>query len=91
MLDESLYNKAEKRVDQKIKFYRHLFSYVGVNFILLIVNYIYTPYEWWVLGVAFFWGIGLLFHFLRVFVIYDKFDELYRDNMIVKEMEKMRN
>ena len=91
MLEDKLYNRAEKKVDQKIKFYHHLFSYVVVNLLLCVVNYVCTPNDWWVLWVIFFWGIGVLFNFLRVFVLYDKFDELYKDNMIEKEMEKMRN
>ena len=89
MLEENLYNKAEKKVDKKISFYHHLFSYVVVISILFIVNYVFTPSEWWFCWVALFWGIGVLFNYLKVFIIYDKFDELYRDNMIEKEMEKM--
>ena len=27
MLEDNLYNKAEKKVDEKISFYHHLFSY----------------------------------------------------------------
>ena len=50
----------------------------------------YTPNEWWVLWIIFFWGIGVLFNYLRVFILYEKFDELYKDNMIEKEMQKMR-
>lgn len=90
MLKENLYNRAEQKVDNKIKFYLHLFSYISVNIILFIVNYIYTPNEWWVLWIVLFWGIGLLFNYLRVFILYDKFYELYGDNMIEKEMKKMR-
>lgn len=90
MLEDNLYNRAEKKVDEKLKFYRHLFSYMLVIAILLIVNAIFTPEYWWVLWVALFWGLGVLVNFLRVFILYDKFDDSYRDNMIDKEMEKMR-
>ncbi len=89
MLEDNLYNKAEKKVHEKISFYHHLFSYVVVISILFIINYLFTPNEWWFYWVALFWGIGVLFNYLKVFIIYDKFDELYRDNMIEKEMEKM--
>jgi hypothetical protein len=40
--------------------------------------------------VALFWGIGVLFNYIGVFILEDKFDELYKDNMIKKEMEKMK-
>jgi len=90
MFEENLYNRAEKKVDEKIKFYRHLFSYVFVISILFVVNYLFTPNEWWFLWIALFWGIGVLFNYMGVFILDDKFDELYKDNMIKKEMEKMK-
>ena len=34
MSEENLYNRAEKRVDEKIGFYRHLYSFIVVNVIL---------------------------------------------------------
>lgn len=91
MTENSIYNRAEKKVDEKIRFYRHLFSYVVVISLLFIVNYLFTPEYLWVLCVALFWGLGVLFNFLKVFIIYEKFDDLYRDKMIEKEMEKMKN
>jgi len=90
MFEENLYNRAEKKVDEKIKFYRHLFSYVFVISILFVVNYLFTSNEWWFLWIALFWGIGVLFNYMGVFILDDKFDELYKDNMIKKEMEKMK-
>jgi len=90
MFEENLYNREEKKVDEKIKFYRHLFSYVFVISILFVVNYLFTPNEWWFLWIALFWGIGVLFNYMGVFILDDKFDELYKDNMIKKEMEKMK-
>jgi uncharacterized membrane protein YdbT with pleckstrin-like domain len=90
MIEDNLYIKAEKKVDEKIKFYRHLFSYVFVISILFVINYLFTPNEWWFLWVALFWGIGVLFNYIGVFILEDKFDELYKDNMIKKEMEKMK-
>lgn len=90
MIEEKLYDRAEKKVDEKIKFYRHIFSYVLVNVLLCVVNYVCTPNDWWVQWVIIFWGIGLLINCLKVYVLYDLFDNLYRDNMIEKEMAKMR-
>jgi hypothetical protein len=46
--------------------------------------------EWWFYWVTLFWGIGLVSHYLKTFVFFEKFDEKYRDQMIEKEMEKMR-
>ena len=86
-----LRQRAERRVDGKIKFYRNLYSYLIVNIILAIVNFLFTPEYWWVCWVMFFWGIGVLADFLKAFVIFDKFDsEEYRQLKIDEEMEKMK-
>ena len=39
MPDKELRSKAEKRADEKIGFYRHLYSYITVNIILAIINF----------------------------------------------------
>ena len=90
MSEENLYNRAEKRVDEKIGFYRHLYSFIVVNVILLVINILFSRGEWWFYWVTFFWGIGLVSHFNKTFIIFDKFDEKHRESMIEKEMEKMR-
>lgn len=83
---------AEKRVERKIKFKRNLYSYIFVNIILAVINFIFTPEYWWVLWVMFFWGIGVLINFLNAYVLFDKFDsEEYRERKIQEEMEKLRN
>ena len=90
MSEENLYNRAEKRVDEKIGFYRHLYSFIVVNVILLVINILFSRGEWWFYWVTFFWGIGLVSHYIKTFIIFDKFDEKHRESMIEKEMEKMR-
>ena len=90
MSEENLYSLAEKRVDEKIGFYRHLYSFIVVNVILLIINILFFKGEWWFYWVTFFWGIGLVSHFIKIFIVFDKFNEKHRENMIEKEMEKMR-
>lgn len=91
MSEESLYRRAEKRADEKIAFYKHLFSFIGVNLMLIILNFLTlgNGNGWWFYWITIFWGIGLLIHFLKVFVLNGKFDG-NRDEMIEKEMEKLR-
>lgn len=94
MSDDSLYRMAEQRADEKIGFYKHLYSFIGVNILLFVVN-VFTSWQsgewgnWWFYWVTLFWGIGLVIHFLRVFVFNNKLDD-NRDKMIEKEMEKLR-
>ena len=90
MSESELYSRAEKRVDEKMDFYRHLYSFIAVNIILIVINVLFSRGEWWFYWVTLFWGIGLVSHFLKTFVFFEKFDEKYRDQMIEKEMEKMR-
>lgn len=83
--------RAEKRVDNKIQFYRNFAIYVIVNAVLAVVNWWYTPEFWWVLFPVFFWGIGVFVKFLNAFVFVSKFDsEEYRERKIQEEMEKLR-
>ena len=93
MSEDDLYRRAEKRVDEKIGFYRHLYSFVGVNALLFIINLITNIMshsgEWWFYWVTLFWGIGLFIHFLKTFVFTEKLED-NRDKMIEKEMEKMK-
>jgi transcriptional regulator with XRE-family HTH domain len=48
-------------------FYIHLAQYVLVIAFLTIVNLLVSPSYFWVLYVAFGWGVGVAFHGLRVF------------------------
>ena len=87
MTESDLYRRAEKRVDEKIGFYHHLYSFIGVNIVFIIMNVIFSPGEWWFYWITGLWGIGLIFHFLRVFVFPQKID---KEKMIEEEMRKMK-
>lgn len=89
MSDDELYRKAEARVDEKIGFYRHLKSFIIVNVVFILMNVIFTPGEWWFYWITGLWAIGLIIHFLKTFVFIDRLDDK-RDDMIEKEMEKMK-
>ena len=93
MSESELYKRAEKRVDEKIGFYRHLYSFIGGNVVLIITNVVTNitsgETSWWFYWVTVFWGIGLLSHFLKVFVFSAKLDD-NREKMIENEMRKMK-
>ena len=61
-----IHHQAERRVRSKSKFYKHLFVYLVVNGFFTVVALLdgegTAP-----LIMAFSWGIGLAFHYLRVF------------------------
>ena len=89
MSDDDLYRKAERRADEKISFYKHFFSFVCVNLLLFVINALTSWGNWWFYWVTVFWGIGFVIHFIKTFVITNRLED-NRDEMIKKEMEKMK-
>lgn len=58
----------EKRVAEMKDFIEHLMAYLIVNGSLMVLNLVTSPGSWWFQWVAFFWGIGLAFHAVDVFM-----------------------
>ena len=87
--EKELYEKARKRVEEKKGFYTHLAVYIVINILLVIIWAFPSgggpPWFLFPLGG---WGIGLLFHFLGVFV-FSKQTGWDRREM-EKEVERMR-
>ena len=89
MSEEELYREARKRVEEKKGFFTHLAVYIIVN-ILLVIIWAFpsgggSPWFLWPLGG---WGIGVLFHFLGVFVFSRKSNWEKRE--VEKEVERLR-
>ena len=80
----NLREMAEKSVDAKIKFQENLYKYLIVNTIIAIVCHIFLHSYWLLAFVMFFWGIGVLDDFFKVYSLND-----HRENMIQKEISKM--
>ena len=69
---EEAYIRAKKKLDKLKGFYWHLASYIVVNAFLIIMVWSKldegeTIWQFKTFATAFFWGIGLVFHFLGVF------------------------
>ena len=86
--EEQIYKEAKKRVKAKRDFWGHFITYAVVNIICLFV-WVFASgggYPWflWVLGP---WGIvGVLPHYLRVFVLAGKSEK----RAIEQEAERIR-
>ncbi|GAA0729082.1 2TM domain-containing protein [Aquimarina litoralis] len=71
--EDKRYKEAKKRVDDERGFYTHLTFYIVINIIILFINTNFSSQgfknwgQWHLYATPFFWGIGLLFHGLRVF------------------------
>ena len=89
MSDSGSYDRAAKKVDKKIKFYNHFVTYVVVNLILFVINFLFSNEYWWCLWVVCIWGIFILIDFIKIFVLSEKFGEGYRENKIQEELNKI--
>ncbi|BBL61082.1 MAG: 2TM domain-containing protein [Methanobrevibacter arboriphilus] len=90
--DDKAYKRAKKRVDDVKGFYIHLVTYIIINFFLFIINLIFTPGTWWFLFPLIFWGIGLIFHFLGIFVFENKLlGKEWEEKKIKKYIEEEKN
>ena len=87
--EEEVYRLARQRVEEKKGFYIHLTVYVLVN-ILLILIWFFTGagFPWFIFPLG-GWGIGLLFHFLGVFV-FSRGGSAWEKKEIEKEAERIR-
>ena len=85
----NLREKAEKRVDAKIKFQENLYKYLIVNVIIAIICFVFLQSFWLLLFVMFFWGIELIDDFFKAYPIKGIVDPDYRENMINKEISRM--
>lgn len=91
--DEERYKNAQKKVRQIKGFYWHLFWYIVVNIFLLVRIYLKsnTNEEFFELNhfsTAFFWGIGLFFHWITVFGKGIFFTKNWEEQKIKEYMEK---
>ena len=82
------YARAEKKAEAKLGFYKSLIGYLGVNLVLFLIDLFTSPGRWWFYWVLFFWGIGVFFHFVKVFVTGGLLVERVKEGMIKKELEK---
>ena len=82
------YIQAEKRAEAKLGFYKSLITYLGVNLVLFFIDLFTSPGKWWFYWPLLFWGIGVFFHFLKVFVTGGLLAKRVKEGMIKKELEK---
>jgi hypothetical protein len=87
-MDTDAYEKAKRRVEEKIGFFSHLGVYVVVNVVLLLINLTQSRGDYWFYWPLFGWGIGVFFHGMGVFVWGE--GSGLKERMIEKEMGRRR-
>lgn len=94
--EEERYARAQKRVKKIKGFYMHLFWYLVVNIFLLAMIYknldsVDDLFQWQHFSTPFFWGIGLVFHWIGVFGRNIVFSKDWEDRKINEFMDNDKN
>ena len=71
MSEEEIREIATQRVRRRRGFYSHLTAYVLVNLMLVAIWYFTGAGYFWPMWVMLFWGIGLIFNAVAVFLKHD--------------------
>ena len=72
-MNDEKYEEAKRRVKELKDFYRNLVTYAAINILLIIINLITSPGSLWFYWVTIFWGIAILLHASKVFILKGKF------------------
>ncbi len=86
--EQEKYFYAKKRVDEIKGFYGNLISYIIFNGFFLILNLITSPNELWFFWPLIGWGIGVVFHGMKVFNYYPFLGKNWEERKINELIEK---
>lgn len=85
------YRAAQKQVKEIKGFYSHLSFYIIFNGIIIFINLRYSPEVLWFFWTTFSWGIGLLFHAVRVFQLVPFMSKNWEARKIKEFMDQEKN
>jgi transcriptional regulator with XRE-family HTH domain len=92
MSDETKISTEEERAILYVRdikgFYSHLIKYAFIITCLLILNIITSPNYYWVVWPALGWGVGVFFHGLNVFEVFNFFGPDWEKRQIAKRLNK---
>lgn len=86
-VEETVREKAERRVKERMELLRHIGMYVIVNGFLVVIWALSGAGYPWFLWVMAGWGLGLLIHVFTYLI--GLRSESVRSRMIAREMEKI--
>lgn len=86
--EEERYYQAKKRVEEIKGFYGNLIAYVVVNLGLMVLNLLTSPNHLWFFWPMLGWGIGVVFHGLKVFNYSPFFNKEWEERKISEYMDK---
>lgn len=84
-MEDEVYKKAKERVNEIKNFYNHLIVYIVIN-----VIFIYFVGKSW-LWVTAFWGMGVVFKFVRTFLFSKEWEEKKIKEYIEREKKSQES
>ncbi|RZJ65791.1 MAG: histidine kinase [Flavobacterium sp.] len=89
--EQTMYYKAQKRVEEIKGFYGNLASYIIFMGGLMALNLITSPEYFWFLWPAIGWGLGVAFHGMKVFNYMPFLGNDWEEKKIREIMDKEKN
>ena len=86
--EEERYYYARKKVNDIKGFYGNLIAYIVFNLFFLILNLLTSPSHLWFYWPLLGWGVGVLFHGMKVFGYSPFFGKDLEERKIKEFMEK---
>lgn len=77
--DKYIVNKAKTKAKKLREFYSHLRTYLIVNTIFFLINWLSSPADWWVLYPVIGWGFCLLLHAADTFSPFKDYDTKWEE------------
>jgi len=86
--EEDRYYLAKKKVENIKGFYGNLLAFIVVNIVLLAINLRTSPDNLWFYWPLMWWGLGVVFHGLKVFEVLPTLGKDWEERKIKEFMEK---
>ena len=88
MSNDEVYEYARRRVEAKIGFYIHLAVYICINALLIGIDLAMASDALWFFWPLLWWGVGVVFHGLKVFEVFPVLGKDWEERKIKELMEK---
>ena len=63
---EEGFAQADRQAYARVRFYNHVYVYVGINAFLIVINLLTNPFSWWFPFPLIGWGFGLFMHWMKL-------------------------